>query len=66
MEPNRLTLVMAQANPLVEDALPNQNKEVHGKLAPRGTIILTFSFLGFLMAYYLFNWWLLGRAWFIR
>ena len=66
VEPNRLTLVMAQANPLVEDALPNQNKEVHGKLAPRGTMILTFSFLGFLMAYYLFNWWLLGRAWFIR
>ncbi|MCU0507318.1 MAG: cbb3-type cytochrome c oxidase subunit I [Anaerolineae bacterium] len=65
-EPSRLTLVMAQANPLVEDAIPNQNKEVHGKLTPRGTIILTFSFLGFLMAYYLFNWWLLGRAWFIR
>jgi cytochrome c oxidase subunit 1 len=65
-EPKRLTLLMAQANPLVEDALPNQNKEVHGKLTPRGTVILTFSFLGFLMAYYLFNWWLLGRAWFIR
>ncbi len=65
-EPSRLTLVMAQANPLVEDAIPNQHKEVHGKLTPRGTIILTFSFLGFLMAYYLFNWWLLGRAWFIR
>jgi len=66
VEPNRLTLLAAQANPLVEDALPNQNKEVHGKLTPRGTVILTFSFLVFFMAYYLFNWWLLGRAWFIR
>lgn len=65
-EPNRLTLLMTQANPLVEDAIPNQNKEVHGKLAPRGTVILTFSFLVFFMAYYLFNWWLLGRAWFVR
>lgn len=66
VEPNRLTLLMAQANPLVEDALPNQNKEVHGKLTPRGAVILTFSFLVFFMAYYLFNWWLLGRAWLIR
>ncbi len=65
-EPNRLTLVMGQANPLVEHAIPNQNKEVHGKLAPSGTVILTFAFLIFFMAYYLFNWWLLGRAWFIR
>lgn len=65
-EPNRLTLVMGQANPLVEHAIPNQNKEVHGKLAPSGTVILTFAFLVFMMAYYLFNWWLLGRAWFIR
>jgi len=65
-EPNRLTLLMAQANPLVEDALPNQDKEVHGKLLPRGTVILTFAFLVFFMSYYLFNWWLLGRAWFIR
>ncbi|MGC8781176.1 MAG: cbb3-type cytochrome c oxidase subunit I, partial [Anaerolineae bacterium] len=65
-EPNRLTLVMGQANPLVEHAIPNQNKEVHGKLAPSGTVVLTFAFLVFFMAYYLFNWWLLGRVWFIR
>lgn len=67
VEAKRLTLVMAQANPLVDDVIPNMNKEVHGsKLQPRGALILVFAFLAFFMAYYLFNWWLLGRAWIIR
>jgi cytochrome c oxidase subunit 1 len=67
VEPKRLTLLMKQANPLVEDALPANGKEVHGsRLQPKGAFILVFAFLAFFMSYYLFNWWLLGRVWFIR
>jgi cytochrome c oxidase subunit 1 len=66
VEARRLTLVMAQANPLVEDAVPNLGKEAHGKLAPSGTFVIVFVFLLFFATYYLTNWWLLGRTWFIR
>lgn len=66
VEASRLTLITDRRNPLVEDAIPNRDKEVSGKLIPRGTIILTFTFLAFLLTYYLTNWWLLGRMWWIR
>jgi cytochrome c oxidase subunit 1 len=66
VEANRLTLLMDRRNPLVEDAIPNRDKEISGKLIPRGTVILTFAFLAFLLTYYLTNWWLLGRTWWIR
>ncbi|MFN8494739.1 MAG: cbb3-type cytochrome c oxidase subunit I [Caldilineaceae bacterium] len=66
VEARRLTLVTAQANPLVEDAVPNLGKEAHGKLAPSGTFVIVFVFLAFFATYYLTNWWLLGRTWFIR
>ncbi|RMH01117.1 MAG: hypothetical protein D6706_02465 [Chloroflexi bacterium] len=65
-EANRLTLVMEQANPLVEDAVPAVGKEAEGDLAPRGTFVIVLAFLMFFVVYYLSNWWLLGRAWFIR
>jgi len=61
----RLTLVMAQTNPLVEDGIPNLGKEAEGKFAPRGTLVIAFTFLMFFVIYYLSNWWLLGRAWHI-
>ena len=61
----RLTLVMSQKNPLVEDAVPNLGKEAEGKFAPRGTLVISFIFLMFFVIYYLSNWWLLGRAWWI-
>lgn len=64
-EPSRLTLLMKQENPLVEDALPNVGKEAEGKIAPRGTVVIVFAFLMFFVLYYFSNWWLLGRAWFI-
>ncbi len=63
---NRLTLVMKQENPLVEDALPNVGKEATGKYAPSGTLVIVFVFLMFFVVYYFSNWWLLGRAWIIR
>lgn len=66
VDARRLTLVMTQANPLVEDAAPNIGKEAHGKLAPAGTFVIVFVFLGVFAAYYLTNWWLLGRAWYIQ
>ena len=65
-EARRLTLVMEQENPLVEDALPNWGKEAEGKIAPKGSLVLVFGFLMFFAVYYFSNWWLLGRAWIIR
>ncbi|NUQ36543.1 MAG: cbb3-type cytochrome c oxidase subunit I [Caldilineales bacterium] len=65
-EAHRLTLVMSDANPLVEYALPNKDKEAEGKLAPQGAFILVLAFLIFMATYYLTNWWLLGRTWLIR
>ncbi|MCE7984139.1 MAG: cytochrome c oxidase subunit I [Caldilinea sp. CFX5] len=66
IEARRLTLVMSQANPLVEDAVPNVGKEAHGKLAPAGTFVIVFVFLAVFATYYLTNWWLLGRVWHIQ
>ncbi len=63
---HRLTLVMKQENPLVEDALSNVGKEATGKFAPSGTMVIVFVFLMFFVVYYFSNWWLLGRAWFIH
>jgi cytochrome c oxidase subunit 1 len=64
-EASRLTLVMSQKNPLVEDAIPAVGKEADGDLAPRGTFVLIFVFLMFFVVYYFSNWWLLGRTWMI-
>ena len=66
VEARRLTLVMSQANPLVEDAVPNIGKEAHGKLAPAGTFVIVFVVLAVFAIYYLTNGWLLGRAWYIQ
>ncbi|MAU01064.1 MAG: cytochrome C oxidase subunit I [Anaerolineaceae bacterium] len=65
-EARRLTLVMSQENPLVEDAIPANGQEAHGKIAPKGTVVLVFAFLMFFVVYYFSNWWLLGRTWMIN
>jgi len=65
VDARRLTLLMSQENPLVEDALPNVGKEASGKTLPRGTVAITFAFLMFFVVYYFSNWWLLGRTWII-
>jgi len=65
VEANRLTLVMDQANPLVDGA-GNIGKEAEGDERPRGTFVIVLAFLAFFVVYYLSNWWLLGRAWIIR
>jgi hypothetical protein len=65
-EARRLTLVMSQENPLVDDAIPANGQEATGKIAPKGTVVLVFAFLMFFMVYYFSNWWLLGRTWMIH
>lgn len=65
-EANRLTLVMEQKNPLVDDAIPAVGEEAVGKIAPKGTVVIVFAFLMFFVVYYFSNWWLLGRAWMIQ
>ncbi|MBK8899610.1 MAG: cbb3-type cytochrome c oxidase subunit I [Anaerolineaceae bacterium] len=65
-EARRLTLVMSQENPLVEDAIPANGQEATGKIAPKGTVVLVFAFLMFFVVYYFSNWWLLGRTWMIN
>ena len=65
-EASRLTLVMSQENPLVDDAIPANCQEATGKIAPKGTVVLVFGFLMFFVIYYFSNWWLLGRAWVIN
>ncbi|WP_420628060.1 cbb3-type cytochrome c oxidase subunit I [Candidatus Leptofilum sp.] len=65
-EARRLTLVMSQENPLVDDAIPANGKEATGKIAPKGTVVLVFGFLMFFVIYYFSNWWLLGRTWMIN
>ncbi len=63
---NRLTLVALDENPLVTGAVPNTGKDISRKHLPRGTVAITFAFLMFFILYYFSNWWLLGRAWFIK
>lgn len=65
-EARRLTLVMSQENPLVDDAIPANGQEATGKIAPKGTVVLVFAFLMFFIVYYFSNWWLLGRTWMIH
>lgn len=44
----------------------NEAEEKDPQLQPRGAFILVLAFLMFFAAYYLSNWWLLGRAWMVR
>lgn len=43
-----------------------EEEERDPTLQPRGTFVIVLAFLIFFAAYYLSNWWLLGRAWFVR
>ncbi len=65
-EAHRLTLVMEQKNPLVEDAIAVVGVEVDEAVAPKGTFVIVLAFLMFFVIYYFSNWWLLGRSWMIR
>ncbi len=57
-EARSLLLVTAPANPA------SGAEENH--ISPRGTFVIVLAFLMFFAAYYLSNWWLLGRTWIVR
>ena len=44
----------------------SEEEEKDPQLQPRGTFVIVLLFLMFFAAYYLSNWWLLGRAWMVR
>ena len=43
-----------------------EEQEKDPSIQPKGTFVLVLAFLMFFAAYYLSNWWLLGRTWFVR
>ena len=61
-EARSLLLVTAPANP----SSGNPTSRTEEGLSPRGTFVIVLIFLMFFAAYYLSNWWLLGRAWIVR
>jgi len=62
-EARSLLLVTAPANPPANPG-PGAAEESH--ISPRGTFVIVLAFLMFFAAYYLSNWWLLGRTWIVR
>ncbi len=44
----------------------SEEEEKDPQLQPRGSFVIVLVFLMFFAAYYLSNWWLLGRAWMVR
>ncbi len=71
VEPKSVTLVQAPPEVAGSPGTENPGAPAVGAGAeehpePRGTFVIVLVFLMFFAAYYLANWWLLGRAWFIR
>ncbi len=62
-EARSLTLVVAPA-PTANPGTAGEEEEAH--LAPKGTFVIVLAFLMFFAAFYLSNWWLLGRTWMVR
>ena len=63
VEPTSPTLVI---DPPPAMGYLSEEEEKDPQLQPRGTFVLVLAFLMFFAAYYLSNWWLLGRAWMVR
>jgi cytochrome c oxidase subunit 1 len=57
-EARSLTLIAAPANPA-----PASGEE---EVKPKGTFVIVLIFLTYFVAFYLANWWLLGKAWWVR
>ncbi|MCZ2126480.1 MAG: cbb3-type cytochrome c oxidase subunit I [Anaerolineales bacterium] len=55
-----------EGNPLLESASITEEQMEKKQNQPKGTFVLVFAFLVWFAVYYLANWWLLGRTWFIR
>ncbi len=59
----QVTLVI-DPPPVLGYVSEEEEKDPH--IQPKGTFVLVLAFLMFFAAYYLSNWWLLGRTWFVR
>jgi len=66
LEASNLLLVAGTNNPLLESTKLTDHDLEDKQNQPRGTLMLVFAFLAWFAVYYLANWWLLGRTWFIR
>ncbi|MBM3123591.1 MAG: cytochrome C oxidase subunit I [Chloroflexi bacterium] len=66
MEAGQLLLVAGSQNPLLESTKLTDEQMERPQNQPKGTLVLVFAFLVWFAVYYLSNWWLLGRTWFIR
>ena len=66
LEASNLLLVAGTHNPLLESTTLTDAQMEDKKNQPRGTLVLVFAFLVWFAVYYLSNWWLLGRTWFIK
>lgn len=66
MEAGQMLLIGGKENPLLESTKLTEEQMEHPKNQPKGTLVLVFAFLVWFAIYYLSNWWLLGRTWFIN
>jgi cytochrome c oxidase subunit 1 len=66
LEASNLLLVSGTNNPVLESTKLTDHDLEDKQNQPRGTLVLVFAFLVWFAVYYLANWWLLGRTWFIR
>ena len=66
LEASNLLLVAGAHNPLLESTKLTDQQMEDKQNQPRGALVLVFAFLVWFAVYYLTNWWLLGRTWFIK
>lgn len=66
LEATNLLLVSGSNNPLLESTKLTDHDLEDKQNQPRGSLVLVLAFLVWFATYYLANWWLLGRTWFIR
>lgn len=66
LEASNMLLVAGTNNPLLESTKLTDRQMEDKQNQPKGTLVLVFAFLVWFAVYYLTNWWLLGRTWFIR
>ncbi len=66
LEATNLLLVSGTNNPLLESTKLTNEQMEDKQNQPKGTLVLVFAFLVWFAVYYLSNWWLLGRTWFIK
>jgi len=66
LEAENLLLTSGTNNPLLESTKLTDEMMERPQNQPKGTLVAVFAFLVWFAIYYLSNWWLLGRTWFIK